>query len=119
MGLSNANWQNMVIILTVVSGSIMLALGLALLLRIESQRPDPVQRLYLAYCDALAKRGAARHPSEGPRDFAARVSMQIPEIKASAQNITALYVALRYGTGEHSGKLEEMREAVRKVRQRA
>ncbi|HXF18236.1 MAG TPA: DUF3488 and transglutaminase-like domain-containing protein [Burkholderiales bacterium] len=119
MGLSNANWQNMVIILTVISGSIMLALGLALLLRLESRRPDPVQRLYLAYCDALAKRGAARHPSEGPRDFAARVSMQFPEIKASAQKVTALYVALRYGTGEHSGKLEEMREAVRKVRQRA
>jgi transglutaminase-like putative cysteine protease len=119
MGLGNANWQDMVIILTFICAAILLALALALLLRLESQRPDPVQRIYLSYCDALAKRGAARHPSEGPRDFAARVSMQFPELKVSAQKITALYVSLRYGPGGSAGKLEEMRQAVRIIKLRS
>src|SRR3954470_23549911 len=119
MGLSDANWRDMVIVLTVISGAIMLALALALLLRLESQRPDPVQRIYISYCDALAKRGASRHPSEGPRDFAARVSMQFPELKASANKISALYVSLRYGPGRNAEKLEEMRQAVRKIKLRS
>ena len=118
LGLSNASWQDMVIVLSVISGAIMLVLGLTLLLRLEGQRPDPVQRIYMSYCDAMAKRGAARQPSEGPRDFAARVSMQFPEIRTSAQKIAALYIALRYGAGGNVKKLDELREAVRRMRLR-
>jgi transglutaminase-like putative cysteine protease len=112
-GLAEVTWQNMVIILTAVSGIIILALSLALLIRINAQRPDPVQRTYLSYCDAMAKRGAARKPSEGPRDFAARVSMQFPELRETAQKISALYVSLRYGGGDNRGKLQALRDAVR------
>jgi transglutaminase-like putative cysteine protease len=112
-GLAEVTWQNMVIILTAVSGLIILALSLVLLFRINAQRPDPVQRAYLSYCDAMGKRGAARKPSEGPRDFAARVSMQFPEFKETAQKISALYVSLRYGGDDNRGKLEALRDAVR------
>ncbi len=112
-GLAEVTWQNMVIILTAVSGSIILALSLALLLRINAQRPDPVQRAYLSYCDAMAKRGAARKPSEGPRDFSARVSMQFPEFREIAQKISTLYVSLRYGRDDDSSKLQALRDAVR------
>jgi transglutaminase-like putative cysteine protease len=112
-GLAEVTWQNMVIILIAVSGIIILALSLALLFRINAQRPDPVQRAYLSYCDAMAKRGAARKPSEGPRDFAARVSMQFPELRETAQKISGLYVSLRYGGGDSRGKLQALRDAVR------
>ena len=112
-GLAEVTWQNMVIILTAVSGIIILALSLVLLFRINAQRPEPVQRTYLSYCDAMAKRGAARKPSEGPRDFAARVSMQFPEFRETAQKISALYVSLRYGGGDNRGKLQALRDAVR------
>jgi transglutaminase-like putative cysteine protease len=112
-GLADVTWQNMVIILTAVSGIIILTLSLVLLFRINAQRPDPVQRTYLSYCDAMAKRGAARKPSEGPRDFAARVSMQFPEFRETAQKISALYVSLRYGGGDKLGKLQSLRDAVR------
>ena len=112
-GLAEVTWQNMVIILTAVSGIIILALSLALLLRINAQRPDLVQRTYLSYCDAMAKHGAARKPSEGPRDFAARVSMQFPEFRETAQKVSAFYVSLRYGGGDNRGKLQALRDAVR------
>jgi hypothetical protein len=104
-----------VIILAAVSGSIILALSLALLFRINTQRPDPVQRAYLAFCNAMARRGATRKSSEGPRDFAARVSMQFPEIRQTAQEIGALYVSLRYGRGDNRGKLQALRDAVRSL----
>jgi transglutaminase-like putative cysteine protease len=112
-GLAEVTWQNMVIILTAVSGFIILALSLVLLFRINAKRPDPVQRAYLSYCDTMAKRGAARKPSEGPRDFAARVSMQFPEFREAAQKISALYVSLRYGRTDNRAELQALREAVR------
>ncbi len=115
-GLAEVTWQNMVIILTAVSGIIILALSLALLLRVSAARPDPVQRAYLSYCNAMAKRGAARKPAEGPRDFAARVSMQFPELRDAAHRISALYVSLRYGREAERGNLHALRDAVRALR---
>ncbi|MEO8009767.1 MAG: transglutaminase domain-containing protein, partial [Betaproteobacteria bacterium] len=115
-GLAEVTWQNMVIILTAVSGIIILALSLALLLRVSAQRRDPVQRAYLSYCNAMAKRGAARKPAEGPRDFAARVSMQFPEIRDAAHRISALYVSLRYGRQAERANLQALRDAVRALR---
>ena len=118
-GLADVTWQNMVIILAAVSGAILLGLSLALLFRINVRRLDPVQRAYLSYCETMAKRGATRKPSEGPRDFAARVSMQFPELRDTAQAICALYVSLRYGKGDDRGKLDALREAVRALRWKA
>ena len=115
-GLTDITWQDMVIILAAVSAAIVLTLSLALLLRINAQRLDPVQRTYLSYCDAMAKRGAARKGSEGPRDFAARVSMQFPELKETAQRISSLYISLRYGAGDNRGNLKTLRDAVRMLK---
>ncbi len=113
LGLAEVTWQNMVIILIAVSGAIILALSLALLFRTGARRPDPVQRAYLSYCNAMAKRGAARRPSEGPRDFAARISMQFPELRETAQKISALYVSLRYAGNRRPGELQALRNAIR------
>ena len=114
-GLADVSWQNMVIVLAAVSGGIILALSLVLLFRINAQRIDPVQRAYLAYCSAMARRGATRRPSEGPRDYASRVSMQFPELRETAQKICSLYVALRYGGRDDRNGLQALRDAVRSV----
>lgn len=114
IGLEQATWQNMVIVLMVSSGVIILLLASMLFLRLVGQRREPVQRFYQKFCDAMASRGAPRRPSEGPRDFAARVSLQFPELRDRAQTVSALYVALRYGgKNGDAGLLRELRDAVR------
>ncbi|HLY25039.1 MAG TPA: DUF4129 domain-containing protein, partial [Aggregatilineales bacterium] len=118
-GMAEVTWQNMVIVLAAVSGMIILALSLALLLRLNSHRPDPVQRAYAAYCNTMAKRGAARRMSEGPRDFAARVSLQFPELRETAQKITALYISMRYGEGADRGNLQALHDAIRMLKSTA
>jgi transglutaminase-like putative cysteine protease len=116
LGLAEVTWQNMVIILTTVCGIIVLTLSVVLLFRIKVHRLDPVQRAYLSFCDVMAMRGAPRRSSEGPRDFSARIALQFPEHRDTAQEISALYVLLRYGNGDKTGKLEALRNAVRKFR---
>jgi transglutaminase-like putative cysteine protease len=114
-GMADMSWQDMAIVLGAVSGIIILALSLGLLFRISAKRPDPVQREYLSFCAAMAKRGAARRASEGPRDFAARVALQFPELKEGAHHISDMYIALRYGAGADKVTLETLRSAVRKL----
>jgi transglutaminase-like putative cysteine protease len=112
LGLAQATWQNMVIALIATSGIILLVLALLLLVRLTARRMDPVQRAYFRFCQAMARRGAPRKPSEGPRDFAARVSLQFPQLRETVQRIAALYVALRYGGENNPRVLEEFRQAV-------
>ncbi|MEO8005299.1 MAG: DUF3488 and transglutaminase-like domain-containing protein [Betaproteobacteria bacterium] len=117
-GFRDVTWQDLVVILAVVSGLIILVLSLALLYRINAARPDAIQRAWLSFCENMARRGTVRATSEGPRDFAARVSLQLPELREAAQRISALYIALRY---ENSGNAREtdlaaLRGAVRALR---
>jgi hypothetical protein len=116
IGLAQATWQNMVIALIATSGIILLVLALLLLVRLTSLRMDPVQRAYARFCQAMARRGAPRKLSEGPRDFAARVSLQFPQLRETVQRIAALYVALRYGGEKNPRVLEEFRQAVNSLR---
>ena len=112
IGLAQATWQNMVIALIATSGIILLVLASLLLMRLTARRMDPVQRAYARFCQAMARRGAPRKPSEGPRDFAARLSLQIPQLRETVQRIAALYVALRYGGEKNPRVLEQFRQAV-------
>ncbi len=116
VGLAQATWQNMVIALIATSGTIVLALALLLLVRLTALRMDPVQRAYARFCQAMARRGAPRKFSEGPRDFAARVSLQFPQLRETVQRIAILYVALRYGGERNPRILEEFRQAVSRLR---
>ena len=98
------------------SGIVLLVLALLLLRRLSARRMDPVQSAYARFCAAMARRGAPRKPSEGPRDFAARLSLQIPQLRETVQRISALYVALRYGGEKNPRVLEEFRQAVNALR---
>jgi hypothetical protein len=117
-GVNDVSWQDLVVILAAVSGLIILVLSLSLLYRITARRPDPVQRAWLLFCETMARRGSVRAPGEGPRDFAARVALQLPELKEAAQRISALYITLRYGNSGNERDLElaALRGAVRALR---
>lgn len=113
VGLDEISWQKTAILMMVASAGIVLALAAGLLLRLTRRRRDPVQRTYDAWCERMARRGAARRPSEGPRDFAARIGLQLPEWKERAQRVSALYIGLRYGRDPDAGLLDQLRAAVR------
>jgi protein-glutamine gamma-glutamyltransferase len=113
LGFADVSWQNMVIALMTLAGTVLGVIAAFILLRYRRIRPDPVQRLYLAYCRAMARRGAIRSPHEGPRDYAARISLQFPDLKDKARAIGDLYIALRYRAEKDPTKLETFRLAVR------
>jgi transglutaminase-like putative cysteine protease len=103
-----------------------LALGLAVLLalawrltrrgpRTQRTRPAtrrdvaPVTRLYEKALVRLARRGLPRHPSETPREFAARVAREPVVGAQDLARLTELYTAARFGRRPvPDGDLEEI-----------
>ena len=79
------------------------------LFRRERARPDPVDRIYLDFCQKLYKRGLNIRHNEGPLDFANRVIARLPGLKTDVKAITLEYIALRYATNDEPGKDDVMR----------
>ena len=61
--------------------------------RVESPEALPP---YRRLCRKLERRGIQRRPSEGPRDYCARVCRERPELAQRVQRLTELYIQLRY-----------------------
>lgn len=94
LGLASPDWQNMTAILAVLSGLFLLALTAWVL---KNRQPvDPALAQWRRFAARTARRGVSWRPWEGPRDFAARAALALPEHAAAITEITALYVALRY-----------------------
>ncbi|MFW6237580.1 MAG: DUF4129 domain-containing transglutaminase family protein, partial [Desulfosudaceae bacterium] len=84
--------------------------------RRSRRTPDPVGRWYRKFCGRLARIGLAREPAAGPRDFAAQVAAQRPDLAATVHRITDLYVQLRYAPESDPAALSRFKKAVRRFR---
>ena len=68
-----------------------------LLLYQKQHSADKVLLLYNRYCKKLARHGLFRNTGEGVKDFAERVKLKLPERAGNIDQITALFIKLRYG----------------------
>jgi hypothetical protein len=105
----------------VLLGSGLLVLGpvaFGLLRRRPDRRQSEADRLYLRFCERLARVGVERKPGESPARFGARAARAIRTREADIKRISALYNGLAYGaggTGDEAG-LAELRSAVARFR---
>ena len=74
-------------------------------------RADRIQAAYERFCQKLARIGVQRDPWEGPSDFAARATQALPNESERVQQISNMYIALRYSSS--SGTLDNFAKKVR------
>jgi transglutaminase-like putative cysteine protease len=88
-----------------------------ILLHQKQKTTDKVLRIYNRFCKKLAKRGLSRGAGEGAKDFAERVKRKLPEQTTDIDQITDLFVKLRYGrvSSQEDLKQFDKRVAVFKV----
>ena len=96
VGLDDATWRTLAALLLTITGVFTLVLALFTLRRLRVRVRDPVALAYTAFCAKLGDRGIARSPSEGPLDFAQRVTGSRPDLESIVRAFTTLYVTLRY-----------------------
>ncbi|MDP1664319.1 MAG: DUF3488 and transglutaminase-like domain-containing protein [Methylobacter sp.] len=72
---------------------------------------DKVLLIYNRFCKKLAKHGLLRGAGEGVKDFAERVKIKLPEQATGIDQITAVFIKLRYervATGEDLQQLKTL-----------
>jgi protein-glutamine gamma-glutamyltransferase len=67
------------------------------LLHQKQKAIDPAFRIYNRFCRKIAKSGLQRGKGEGAKDFAGRVKIKLPEQAEDIDQITDLFIKLRYG----------------------
>ena len=104
-------FQNLIIML-----GIALLLGLIALLLLRKLYPrqtDATQALYLSFCKKISRSGIVRAAHEGPQDFATRAAKSLPQHAAAINDVSGLYLRLRYGGKSATKDLLALRRAVR------
>jgi transglutaminase-like putative cysteine protease len=110
VGLKELSGTRLVLLLAVTLSLVISAYGLWLW---RSRAPrDPVQASYFKFCRKLARAGIQRHPGEGALTFAARCARARPEMTERLDEITRLYIGLRYGAGSGPEQVRQLRERV-------
>ena len=112
VGIDDATWRSLATLMFVATGAITLVLALLMLHKLRAARPNPVTAAYSRFCERLARRGVARHPSEGPDAFRKRATAARPELASSINSISALYIRLRYGEAAHATDALQLKREV-------
>jgi transglutaminase-like putative cysteine protease len=114
LGFPRTDWRTLAVLLGVTTCSLMLLLfGWAVIVR---KRRDPIDRAWGAFCRSLARRGAPRHPWEGPIDYGRRVASAFPADADALRDIAAIYARLRYGPSAESGAIRELARRIRRLK---
>jgi transglutaminase-like putative cysteine protease len=116
VGLGHLRQYGLVVAMLVVGAVILGLLTLALVR--GADRREPLERIYQAFCDRLARVGLARAPSEGPADYARRVVAARPDLTDTIDGFMALYLPTRYGNDGDRMDLTALKARLRGFRPR-
>jgi transglutaminase-like putative cysteine protease len=88
---------------------------IGLLLQRKTIETTPWDRLYLRFCERMARMGVVRAPGEAPDDFARRASRHVPRLAQEIEEVTRLYTGLAYMPEDDPAQLQRMQQAVRSI----
>jgi hypothetical protein len=100
----------------VLTGAILGLLTLALVR--GANRREPLERIYQAFCERLARIGLPRAASEGPLDYARRVAAARPDLAVEIQTFMGAYLPARYRNEVGRTNLRAIKARLRRFRPR-
>jgi len=89
------------------------------LLRSKAKTTDKTVLRYQSFCAKLARAGIEIQVGEGAKDFAARAKKQRPDLAAQIEQITTLFIRLRYEAQSDETDFLALRKAIRQIKVRA
>jgi len=73
---------------------------------------DQVQELYTQFLQKTARAGLAKLPHQGPLDYAAFLRQNAPKLHEEVEEITRLYIELRYRRQREEKSIQQLRHCV-------
>ena len=111
IGLPDVRPVSLLFLSTIIGAGFVVILAIWMQFRARVQ-PDPVQGLYTKFCAKAARMGAPRDPTEGPADFASRVSRVLPQESKRIATISNCYIGLRYARDSDASSLHALAREV-------
>lgn len=103
-----------------IAGTGALLFGLLLWWTTRKRRPaDPLERVWMRFCSALARHGIARQAWEGPHQFGTRIASEASMPSATREAIRAVcedYARLRYGPKCSADDMRALRTRINAIR---
>lgn len=98
-GMENINMGSLAIMLIII---VCCMFGVIAFWTFRQYQPsrDPARKIYDKFCRKMSRMGFYRYSYEGPLDYASRISKAGKTIADKVNEITALYISVRYGN-EH------------------
>ncbi|WP_341327279.1 DUF3488 and transglutaminase-like domain-containing protein [Methylotuvimicrobium sp. KM2] len=97
-------------------GALFTAILSWLLLSRKEKTADKVLRCYRRFCARLGKAGLKRNAGEGPLDFAKRSKKAYPDQAEAIDDITGLFIKLRYQKESSQEDLSKLSERVDRLK---
>ena len=96
--------------------TVLLLIVAAVLLYKGTAKTDKAVLLYSRFCRKLSRRGMVRAHSEGANDFAQRATETFPNLGFEINDVTRLYLNLRYARTSNSDDLKQLTKRVDQFR---
>ncbi len=99
LGITAGNWGESLKALIILLPILMMAAAGAVafwVLRTPPRKPDVIRKHYALFCEKLNRAGLGRKPGMGPFTYAAFAAENRPDLAQRIDEITGLYVGLRY-----------------------
>jgi transglutaminase-like putative cysteine protease len=116
VGLAHLREYGLTLSMLVLTGAILGLLTLALVR--GANRREPLERIYQAFCERLARIGLPRAASEGPLDYARRVAAARPDLAVEIQTFMGAYLPARYRNEVGRTNLRAIKARLRRFRPR-
>ena len=112
LGMRSPDWQHLTAVMTALSG--LLLGGFTIWALGARRRLDPALAAWNRLSRKLGRRGLARLPWEGPRDYADRIEKKLPRKAREIRLIAGIYEELRYGKTVSRQRLQELKMRIRR-----
>jgi protein-glutamine gamma-glutamyltransferase len=112
VGFNAIDWKELTFYLFIFIGIIVAAISAYIFKKVPNTT-EPEKRYYNKFCAKLAKAGFQRKLYEGPVDYANRVSLLRHDLRTDIQNITNLYVLIRYCSKLNDNNLLLLKAAIK------
>ena len=87
-----------------------------LLSRKKAESTDRVANCWMEFCRKLEGIGLARTPGQGPMDYMHSILTHRPDLRVSVQEITTLYISLRYGGNSAQKETEHLATMIKRFK---
>lgn len=112
LGFDNIDWKELTFYLFTFLGIIVAAIT-AYVFKKTPITIEPARKYYDIFCKKMAEVGLQRKSYEGPVDFASRISTERQDLGTDIQNITNLYINIRYCSNFNHNRLLQLKAAIK------